>query len=36
MTLEQMEANQYPLPVVTDEGNMTCPPGFVATQPAGT
>ena len=35
MTLEQMEANNYPLPEVDDEGHMTCPAGFMATQPAG-
>ena len=35
MTLEQMESNNYPLPDIDDEGHMTCPAGFVATQPAG-
>ena len=35
MTLEQMEANNYPLPEVDDEGHMACPAGFMATQPAG-
>lgn len=35
MTLEQMEANNYPLPEVDDEGHMACPAGFIATQPAG-
>ena len=34
-TLEQMEANDYPLPLVHEDGSMTCPPAFVATQPAG-
>ena len=36
VSLEQMEANLYPLPVIDDNGDMTCPDGFVATQPAGT
>lgn len=35
VTLQQMEANLYPLPVIDDDKNMTCPDGFVATQPAG-
>lgn len=35
VTLEQMEANLYPLPSIDDNGNMTCPDGFAATQPAG-
>ncbi|KAL3132068.1 hypothetical protein ABBQ32_008680 [Trebouxia sp. C0010 RCD-2024] len=35
MTLDQMESNNYPLPDIDDEGHMTCPPGFMATQPAG-
>lgn len=35
LTLEQMESNNYPLPDIDDEGHMTCPAGFVATQPAG-
>lgn len=35
MTLEQMEANNYPLPEIDDEGHMACPTGFIATQPAG-
>lgn len=35
MTLEQMEANNYPLPEIDDEGHMACPAGFIATQPAG-
>ena len=35
MTLEQMEANDYPLPEVDDVGRMACPAGFIATQPAG-
>ena len=30
-----MEANQYPLPDIDDAGNMNCPDGFAATQPAG-
>lgn len=35
VTLQQMEANDYPLPLVDDQGVMTCPKDFVATQPAG-
>ncbi len=35
VTLKQMEANYYPLPIVDDAGHMTYPSGFVATQPAG-
>ena len=35
VSLEQMQANKYPLPEVTNDGQMTCPAGFVATQPAG-
>lgn len=35
VTLEQMEANNYPLPEVDDEGHMACPAEFIATQPAG-
>jgi hypothetical protein len=35
VTLQQMETNDYPLPVLDKQGNMTCPAAYVATQPAG-
>jgi len=35
VTLQQMESNDYPMPVVDKQGNMTCPTAYVATQPAG-
>ena len=35
VTLQQMESNDYPMPVVDKQGIMTCPTAYVATQPAG-
>ncbi len=35
VTLQQMESNDYPMPVLDKQGNMTCPASYVATQPAG-
>ncbi len=35
VTLQQMESNDYPMPAVDKQGNMTCPTAYVATQPAG-
>lgn len=35
MTLREMQERGYPLPGLGEEGEMTCPGGFVATQPAG-
>lgn len=34
-TLAEMEANNFPLPVISETGELVCPPGYVATQPAG-
>lgn len=35
-TMEALEANHFPMPVVNgDDGSITCPEGWVATQPAG-
>ena len=34
--MKQLEANSYPRPVVGITGEMCCPDGFVATQPAAT
>ncbi|KAL0029787.1 hypothetical protein WJX79_011038 [Trebouxia sp. C0005] len=35
VTLQQLESNDYPMPVLDKQGNMTCPAAYVATQPAG-
>ena len=34
MTLEAMEACNFPLPQVGPDGEMSCPEGFTATQPS--
>ena len=34
MTLEAMEACNFPLPQVGHDGEMSCPEGFTATQPS--
>ena len=36
LDMKQLEANSYPRPVVGITGEMCCPDGFVATQPAAT
>ncbi|KAK9820565.1 hypothetical protein WJX72_011714 [[Myrmecia] bisecta] len=35
MRLEQMEAHNFPLPEVSESGEMRCPEGYIATQPSG-